>query len=213
MWPWLPSRLLPEWSRAPERLLPSQGAPSHDVRRMAGPRPQGAQERRAGGGRGWGARAGPPESTCFSAQAEAGGQDRRRLPAAPSAPAPVLSTPGLDHWILTPRLLGSRPPSCTDPLCRASHKAHPHFRLHGRWCWGQQPLGRELQPPRERWPRPSGQQWSHSGGWPCSPGQSPFLASSPYILSSLWLSSPGTTPLGLPEAPSFLPLDPPRAQV
>lgn len=187
MWPWLPSRLLPEWSRAPERLLPSKGAPSHDVRRMAGPRPQGAQESwgGGGGGRGWGAQAGPPGSTCFSAQAEAGGQDRCRLPAAPSAPAPIPSTPGLDRWMLTPRLLGSWPPPCTDPLCRASHKPHPHFHLYGRRRWGQWPLGREPQPLRERWPRPSGQQWSHGSGWPCSPGQSPFQASSPHIRSSL----------------------------
>ena len=147
--------------------VPSEGAPSHDVRRMAGPQPQGAQERRWGR-RGWGARAGAPGSTCFSVQAEAGRRNRCRLPAPPSAPAPVLSTPGLDHWTLTPGLQGSRPPTCTNLLCRASHKPHPRLCLY-RWPrWGQRPLGQEPEPPKKRWPRPSGQQWSHRSGWPRS---------------------------------------------
>ena len=57
-------------------------------------------------------------------------------------PRPVCSWP--DHRVLTPRLLGPRPPPCTDPLCRASRSPQPHFRLYGRRPWGHWPLAESL---------------------------------------------------------------------
>lgn len=99
--------------------------------------------RKGGGGAwGWGARAGTPGSTCFSAQAEAGGRGRCRLPAPPSAPAPVLSTPSLDHWTPTPRLLGSQPPLAQ--TCSVGHHTSPTLvfiftdgGIGGSGCWDE----------------------------------------------------------------------------
>ena len=173
-----------------------------------GPGPRG-HSKGGGGAWGWGARAGPPGSTCFSAQAEAGGWNRCRLPAPPSAPAPVLSTPSLDHWTPTPRLLGSQPPLAQ--TCSAGHHTSPTLvfiftdgGIGGSGCWDESLSLRGN----------AGQDQVGSSG-PTAAGGLEALDEAPSLplhptSSALSSCLPGDRPLGLPGVPLPPHLGPPQ---